>query len=179
MIPFQKLRNTLRQKNKLLDNAKNFYEGREKIIEGFKNGIFPLNHNDEFKEEQQTSKTFNKKEPLIKPTKIDANELNELIIKKEAGINKELFKNYFKFEMPTFMLKALYSLNDRNKNNYFVNIIKNRLSALKNEIKKMSEDEIKNVKPYEMMDIVEKILEFNEQNQQGKSLKILKMLTPN
>ena len=27
-------------KNKLLNNAKNFYEGREKIIEGFKNEIF-------------------------------------------------------------------------------------------------------------------------------------------
>ena len=84
-------------KNKLLDNAKSFYEGREKIIEGFKNGIFQLNHNDEFKEEQQTRKKFNKKEPLIKPTKIDVNELNELITKKETSTNRELFKNCFKF----------------------------------------------------------------------------------
>ena len=30
-------------KNNLLDNAKNFYEGREKTIEGFQNGIFLLN----------------------------------------------------------------------------------------------------------------------------------------
>ena len=59
-------------KNKLLDNAKNFYEGRKKIIEGFKNGIFPLNSDDEF-EEQQTSKKFSEKEPLIKPTKTDVN----------------------------------------------------------------------------------------------------------
>ena len=49
-------------KNKLLDNAKNFYEGREKIIEGFKNGIFPLNYDDEFEEarqeeEEKTSET--------------------------------------------------------------------------------------------------------------------------
>ena len=28
--------------NELLDNAKNFYKGREKIIGGFKNEIFPL-----------------------------------------------------------------------------------------------------------------------------------------
>ena len=42
-------------KNKLLDNAKNFYEGREKIIEGFKNGKFPLKSDDEF-EQQQTIK---------------------------------------------------------------------------------------------------------------------------
>ena len=47
-------------KNKLLDNAKNFHEGRKKIIEGIKKGIFLLKSNDEF-EEQQTSKKFNKK----------------------------------------------------------------------------------------------------------------------
>ena len=29
---------------------RNFYEGREKIIEGFKNGIFPLKFDDEFEE---------------------------------------------------------------------------------------------------------------------------------
>ena len=40
-------------KNKLLDNARNFYEGREKIIEGFKDRIFPLNHDDDFEEEER------------------------------------------------------------------------------------------------------------------------------
>ena len=39
-------------KNKLLDNAKFFYKGREKIIEGFKNGIFPLNYDE--REEQES-----------------------------------------------------------------------------------------------------------------------------
>ena len=37
-------------KNKLLDNVKHLYEGREKIIEGFENGIFPLKYDDEFEE---------------------------------------------------------------------------------------------------------------------------------
>ena len=96
-------------KNKLLDNVKNFYEGREKIIEGFKNGIFPLNHDDRFEEEQQTSKKFNKKELLKKPTITDVNEFNKLLIKKETGIKKELFKNYFNFQMPIAMLK-LYTI---------------------------------------------------------------------
>ena len=158
-----------------MNNAKNFYNGREKIIEGFKNGIFPLKSDDEF-EEQQTSKKSNKKEPPIKPTKIDVNKLNELIIKKETGINRELFKNYFGFQVPTAMLKNLYKLNDRNKSNLLVNTIKSGLRDLKNEIKKMSEDEIKIEKPYEIVDIVEKILEFNKQNQEGQGLKIL---TPN
>ena len=37
----------------------------------------------------------------------------------------------------------------------------------------MSKDEIKKEKPYKIVDIVEKILEFNSQNQEGKGLKIL------
>ena len=40
----------------------------------------------------------------------------------------------------------------------------------------MAEDEIKNEKPYKRVDIVEKILKFNQQNQDGEGLKIL---TPN
>ena len=43
---------------------------------------------------------------------------------------------------------------------------------MKNEIEDMTEDEIKTEKPNEIVDIVEKILEFNEQ-QEGKGLKIL------
>ena len=42
-------------KNKLLNNVKKFYEGREKIIEGFKNRIFPFNY-DKADEEQLQSK---------------------------------------------------------------------------------------------------------------------------
>ena len=66
------------------------------MIKGFKDGIFMLNHDDEF-EEEQTIKKFNEKEPPIKPTKIDVNEQNELITKKETSTNRELFKNCFKF----------------------------------------------------------------------------------
>ena len=34
-------------KNKLLNNARNCYKGREKIIEGFQNGIFLFHHDNE------------------------------------------------------------------------------------------------------------------------------------
>ena len=71
------------------------------------------------------------------------------------------------------MLKALYNLNDRKKNNLLVNTIKIGLSDLKNEIKKMSEDEIIIEKPYEIVCIIEKILEFNKLNPSGQGLKIL------
>ena len=108
-------------KNNLLNNAKKFYDGRQKIIEGFKNGLFSLKSDDEF-EEQLTSK---------KPTKIDVNKLNELIIKKETGINRELFKNHFGFQTRTVMLKNLYKLNDKNNNNnMLMSMIKSGLSDL-------------------------------------------------
>ena len=60
-------------KNILLDNTKIFYKGRKKIIEGFKNGIFPLKSDDGF-EEQQTSKKFDAKKTSynkIKKTRIE------------------------------------------------------------------------------------------------------------
>ena len=56
------------------------------------------------------------------------------------------------------MLKYSYNLNDRNENNKLVDIIKIRLIDFKNEIEKMSEDEIKNEKRYKIVHIVEKII---------------------
>ena len=38
----------VKAKNKLLNNAKKFYIGREKIIEGFKNKVFPLYYNEAY-----------------------------------------------------------------------------------------------------------------------------------
>ena len=43
---------------------------------------------------------------------------------------------------------------------------------LKNEIKKMSDDKIEIEKPDKIVDIVEKIVEFNRQNEEEKGLKI-------
>ena len=42
------------------------------------------------------------------------------------------------------------------------------MSDLKNGIERMSEDEIKIEKTDEIVNIVEKILEFNRQNQEGQ-----------
>ena len=56
------------------------------------------------------------------------------------------------------MLKAVYTTKNRRKKEKLVNVIKSGLSDLKNEIK----DKI--------VDIVEKVLEFNRQNQEGQGL---------
>ena len=74
------------------------------------------------------------------------------------------------------MLKNSYNLNDKEKNNKLVNVIKSGLVDLENEIGEMSEDEIKIKKPHKIVNIVKKILNFNKQNQSGEGLKIL---TPN
>ena len=53
-----------------------------------------------------------------------------------------------------------------------MNVIKIGLSDLKDEIKMMSKNEIKIEKPDKTVDIVEKILQFNKQNQEGQRLRI-------
>ena len=74
------------------------------------------------------------------------------------------------------MLKNLYQINDKEKKNKLVNVINSGLKDLKEEIKKMSEEERKIEKPDEIVKIVREILKFNKQNQEGKGIKIL---TPN
>ena len=115
----------IKAKNSLINNAKNFYEGREKIIEGFKEGIFPIKPDDEF--EQKASK---------KPPKADANAFNERINKEETDINKELFKKHFNFQRPGSMLKDIYQINDKEKNNKLVSMITSGLEDLKRCLKK-------------------------------------------
>ena len=71
------------------------------------------------------------------------------------------------------MFKLLYTTNDKIKNKELVSAINSGLKELKEEIKNMS-SELKEIgKPDKIVEIVEKILEFNEQNQQGTGLKIL------
>ena len=74
------------------------------------------------------------------------------------------------------MLMLLNKTNDKTKYNELVNMINSRLKNLKEEIKNMSEKEKEIEDPDKILEFVEKILKFNEQNQQGKGLKIL---TPN
>ena len=94
----------------------------------------------------------------------------------EIDINEELFKKYLKIQMPSDMLMYLNKTNDKEKNNELVNVINSGLKDLKEEIKKMSEKEKEIKDPESIVEIVEDILKFNKQNQQGKGIKIL---TPN
>ena len=63
------------------------------------------------------------------------------------------------------MLKVVCNTNVKKKNNDLAKLIKSGLSDLKNEIENMSEEEKEMEKPNEIVDIVKKILEFNDQTQ--------------
>ena len=54
-----------------------------------------------------------------------------------------MFKEYFDFARPTNLAEKLFKIEDKKQNNYFVEEIKNRWIKLKDEIKKMSEDDKK------------------------------------
>ena len=75
------------------------------------------------------------------------------------------------------MTKQLFKIKNKNKNNEFVKLTKVRWSNLKDEINKMSKEEIEIQKRDKTLKIVEEILNFNKKMQKesgGKSLKILK-----
>ena len=88
-----------------------------------------------------------------------------------------MFKKYFSLLALTVLTKKLYETKDKNENNELVNVIKSGIIDLEGEIKKMSIEEMENEKPDKKLEIVEEILKFNEQKQQGLGLKIL--TTPN
>ena len=75
------------------------------------------------------------------------------------------------------MLMLLNKTKDKTKNNELVSVINSGLKDLKEELKKMSKTEIESEDPESIVEIAEKILKFNKQNQQkGQGMKVL---TPN
>ena len=151
---------------------KNFYKGREKFFEGFKEGIFLLKSDDDDNDDDDDNKS-EQQQASKKPTKDDANAFREGINKKETDMNKELFKKHFNFERPSDMLKYLYETNDREENNKLVSVINSGLKILKKEIKETPKEESEIEKPDKIVNIVKEILKFNKQKQEGRCLKIL------
>ena len=91
------------------------------------------------KEESEEESEENKLEKI----KDDYKKFIKYIENKSKGINYELFEKHFNFVVPTALLKQLYETINRKQNYKLVNVIKSGLSDLKDETKKMSEDEKK------------------------------------
>ena len=101
------------------------------------------------------------------------NKIIKRVSEKEMDSNEEIFKKYFNFQRRSDMLMLLNKTNDKEKNIELVNVINSGLKDLKEEIKKMSKAEIEIEDSESIVEIVEKILNFNKQNQQGQGLIIL------
>ena len=64
------------------------------------------------------------------------------------------------------MLKDLYQINDKEKNNKLVSMINSGLEGLKKEIKEMSQEERKIEKPVKIVKNFEEIIKFNKPNKE-------------
>ena len=192
----------IESKNKLVNNVENFYKGREKIIKGFKNKIFPVYYHEAYEHRLKAQKRTEEEEKEQKKRKMTArkekqeeifpkdfddkdiqkeqdkppslDEVIKSIINKEGlYINDELFKKYFKVENPNLMYKVLSETNNKEKNNQLVNIFNSGLKDLESEIKYMSKKERKTKKPNSIVAVVKTILDFNKHAQKGQGLKTL------
>ena len=130
-----------------------------------------LKSDDKFEEAKQEEKNIRNKNGLI-----DYDKLMRLIYLKERNISDKLVMKLFFVQDLGDLLKKFKELKNNLTNKIRVNLINIGLKDLKEKIENVSEKEKETKNPNEIVDIVEKILEFNEENQQGEGLKIL---TPN
>ena len=144
-------------KNKLSDNVKKFYERREKIIKGFKDRIFLLNHDNKFEEKERYEEEI--KNIRNENGLIDYNKFMNLIYSKEREISDELVRKHFLVQDLEELLKKLKKLkNNTEKSKIRVNLINSGLRDLNEEIEDMSEEEKETKNPNGIIDIVENIL---------------------
>ena len=127
-------------------------DARKAIIDFFEKGIFSYKGN--------VFKT--KKEKLEKES--EENKFFKYIENETKSINYELFEKDFSFAVPSALAKQLFETKDKKKNSEFLELIKVRWSNLKDEIKKMPEDEKKIEQPDKILKIVEEILNFTKKN---------------
>ena len=136
------------------------FDARDEIINLFEKGAFPYKVN--------VFKTKEKEE-------LEENKIYAYIENESKDISYELFKTHFNFVAPTVLAKKLYETKDKKKNNELVNVIKSGLIDLKDQIEKISKEELEIKKPGKILTIVDYILYFNQLEQQkGDGLKILK-----
>ena len=75
-----------------------------------------------------------------------------------------MFQAYFNFSTPIDLATKLFKTKDKKKNSELAEEIKNRWSKLKDDTKKMSEEEIKNEKPNQILEIFNGIVDFNKRD---------------
>ena len=137
------------------------------IINAFKNEIYSFYHEkSEFEDEDRND--IRDKNSLI-----DYKKLDRLISLKERNINDDLIRKHFQVQNLSTLFKTFFKSRNQKRNNNLTNLIKSGLRDSEEEITQMSRDEIEIKQPNEIVNVVKMILEFNNQNQEGKGLKRL------
>ena len=113
-------------------------------------------------------------ESIVERTKLRKQNLDK-IKGKEQNINSELLKRYFNYQSPSKMYNILSDTkNTQKKYNIQVNLIKSGLINLKIDIGNATKDDTKKIEEMnKIAGIAELILYFNNDDQQGQSLKVL------
>ena len=156
------LRNTekIKEKKRVLESARKLQNTGKDIINLFEEGIFPYRGN---------VNTFkNQKKSQMKKKESKENGFFEYIENELKGINYDLFRKYFNFETPIQLTKNLFEIKNKNKNNDFVEELKNIWSKLNHEIEEMSNDEKKIEKLHKILKIVEKFLNVINETKKDK-----------
>ena len=115
-------------KIKLVNNVENFYKGREKIMEGFKNGVFPFYYNEtheyqmkaqgeieeeEIEEERRRWREKKEKQKEEQKEESEEDKFFKYIENESEDINYLLFKYYFNFIKPSDLAKKLFEIKDK------------------------------------------------------------------
>ena len=154
------------QKSILL-NAMMLFDIRNAIVGLFKNGfIKPLRY--------QSTKKPKSEESIAEITKLRGRRLDEIAQKKKKKrIDFNLFNYYFKYSSLSDMYKGLNKADTEN-NKVKVDFIKDDMINFKKDIENASKDDVDKIeKMNKIANIAERILYFNNENQEGSGLKIL------
>ena len=114
---------------------------------------------DEEQEEQEEQKEQEERKKQDKKPFHPEENIEWMINKENTHVSKEIFRKYFQLESPSLMYEVLRKTNDKEKNSKLVNIFNSGLKDLKEEIKKMSKEEIETEKPDEIVRVVKIILD--------------------
>ena len=179
------------KRNKLLINAKNFYDGREIIINAFKNEMFPMTPTG-FSDEEESPRDEYKKEKKEGrlPTIQEEEALGKIAVVDDI-LETGLVKKYFKNDSLTDMFEQLRNLvknqSKISSKKIKMTLIEAGIEKLKKDMGNMSENEIKNKRLDVLANFIEEILigdrmnymppledeDSAAQRQQGQGLKIL------
>ena len=180
-----------KRRDNLLINATRFYDGRKIIVNAFRNKIFPIVPSDFASDGDVGLRTDS---PSSSPTfsssfSSDPDIFDKFIKEMDDVLDSNIIRKYFYYDSMSDLLKTLNTSRGKILHKTQINAIKNGQEDLKNDIEKMSEKEVGDKKLNLKIDLVERILDFDEQsdmspleseeaveqrrNQQGKGLEIL------